>query len=373
MGDRLFAATRKGLFTIERSADGKSPWKVTRAAFLGDNVGMVLPDRRDGHVYVAIGHGHFGSKMHRSPDGGATWEECAVPVYPTPPEGAAPDLCPMRGTPIPWTLELIWGLEAGGADEPGALWCGTIPGGLFRSNDRGSSWELVRSLWDRPERKNWFGGGMDLPGIHSICVHPRDSRQVAVGVSCGGVWMTKDGGASWECRANGMWAAYMPPEKKNDPTIQDPHRIVQCATHPDAFWAQHHNGVFRTINGGREWTEVSNVPPSVFGFAVVVHPKDPETAWLVPAVKDEHRIPVEGKVVVTRTRDGGKSFEVLRKGLPQEHAYDLTFRHCLDIDPTGNRLAFGSTTGSLWATDDQGDSWTCVTSHLPPIYCLRFA
>ncbi len=92
MSDRLFAATRKGLFTLQRNGSGPSPWKVTRAAFLGDNVGMVLPDRRDGHVYAAIGHGHFGSKMHRSPDGGETWEECAVPAYPAPPEGAAPDL-----------------------------------------------------------------------------------------------------------------------------------------------------------------------------------------------------------------------------------------------------------------------------------------
>jgi hypothetical protein len=373
MSDRLFAASRKGLFTLQRNGSSATPWKVTRAAFLGDNVGMVLPDRRDGHVYAAIGHGHFGSKMHRSPDGGETWEECAVPAYPAPPEGAAPDLCPMRGTPIPWTLELIWGLEAGGVDEPGVLWCGTIPGGLFRSSDRGSSWELIRSLWDRPERKNWFGGGMDLPGIHSICVHPKNSKQVTVGVSCGGVWTTGDGGKSWECRASGMWAAYMPPERKSDPTIQDPHRVVQCAAQPEAYWAQHHNGVFRTTNGGREWAEVANVPPSTFGFAVAVHPHDPDTAWFVPAIKDEHRIPVDGKVVVTRTRDGGKSFEVLRKGLPQEYAYDLTFRHCLDVGGSGNRLAFGSTTGSLWTTEDQGDSWNCITSHLPPIYCLRFA
>lgn len=373
MSSRLLAATRKGLFTLERSGTGSVPWKITRAAFLGDNVGMVLPDRRDGYVYVAIGHGHFGCKMHRSPDGGATWEECAVPVYPAPPEGASPDLCPMRNTPIPWVLELIWGLETGGADEPGTLWAGTIPGGLFRSRDRGSSWELIRSLWDRPERRKWFGGGMDLPGIHSICVHPNNSKHVAVGVSCGGVWMTTDGGESWNCRAEGMWAAYMPPEGKFDPAIQDPHRVVQCKAQPDAYWAQHHNGVFRTVDGGRKWTEVENVPPSVFGFAVAVHPREPGTAWLVPAVKDEHRIPVGGRVVVTRTRDGGRTFEELRKGLPQEHAYDLTFRHCLDIDDSGDQLAFGSTTGSLWTTDDQGDTWNCATSHLPPIYCLRFA
>jgi hypothetical protein len=115
------------------------------------------------------------------------------------------------------------------------------------------------------------------------------------------------------------------------------------------------------------------VQPSVFGFAVAVHPNDPQTAWTVPAIKDEKRIPVDGKVVVARTRDGGQNFEVLRNGLPQEHAYDLTYRHGLDIDETGRELAFGTTTGSLWWSEDQGDHWQNLSTHLPPIYCVRFA
>ena len=119
--------------------------------------------------------------------------------------------------------------------------------------------------------------------------------------------------------------------------------------------------------------EVKNVPPSSFGFAVAVHPEDPDMAWFVPAIKDERRVPVDGRVVVTRTRDGGQTFEVLSRGLPQEHAYDLTFRHGLDVDETGRRLAFGSTTGSCWISEDQGDSWRCLAEHLPPIYCVRFA
>ncbi len=374
MSDRLYVATRKGLFTVDRTGDGNAPpWSVTRAAFLGDPVSIVLPDPRDGHVYAAIGHGHFGVKLHRSADGGDTWQECAVPAYPEPPKGAEPDRCPSRGIEIPWSLEMIWSLEPGGTDEPGGLWCGTVPGGLFRSNDRADTWQFVRSLWDRPERKEWFGGGLDYPGIHSICVDPRDSRRVAVAVSCGGVWLTSDGGETWACRADGMWANYMPPERKHDPTIQDPHRLVQCPANPDAMWVQHHNGVFRTTDGAASWGEVANVKPSVFGFAVAVHPRDPDTAWLVPAVKDEQRIPVDGRVVVARTRDGGKSFEELRDGLPQQHAYDLTFRHALDVDDTGSRLSFGSTTGSLWLSEDQGDRWACVTNHLPPIYCVRFA
>lgn len=115
-----------------------------------------------------------------------------------------------------------------------------------------------------------------------------------------------------------------------------------------------------------------NIPPSVFGFAVAVHQRDGNTAWLIPAIKDEKRIPVDGKVVVTRTRDGGKNFDVLRQGLPQEHAYDLVYRHALDIDESGNTLALGSTTGSAWVSEDQGDHWQCLSTHLPPILCVRF-
>ena len=169
-----------------------------------------------------------------------------------------------------------------------------------------------------------------------------------------------------------MWAAYMPPERKHDPHIQDPHRIVQCGSSPDTFWAQHHNGVFRTSDGATTWHEVPDVPPSTFGFAVAVHPEFPDTAWFVPGIDDEHRIPVEGRLVVTRTRDGGKTFDVLTEGLPQGLAYDLTFRHALDVDETGDRLVFGSTTGGLWVSENGGDSWTCVSTHLPPVYCTRF-
>jgi photosystem II stability/assembly factor-like uncharacterized protein len=174
-----------------------------------------------------------------------------------------------------------------------------------------------------------------------------------------------------------MFADYMPPDRKNDPAIQDPHRIARCRAQPDRLWAQHHNGVFRSVDGGRTWQHVPAVEPSVFGFAVAVDPDDGDTAWLVPAVKDETRVPVDAKVVVTRTRDGGRSWEVLRQGLPQSHAYDITYRHALDLDPGGGkgsrRLAFGSTTGSLWITEDSGDTWTCLSTHLPPIYAVRFA
>ncbi len=373
MSDRMFVATRKGMFTLSRSGKGACRWSISGTAFLSDPIYIVLHDARDDSVYAALGHGHFGSKLHRSSDGGVTWQEIAAPAYPEKPEDVEDVLCPMRGTPIPWNLELIWSLAAGGADEPGVLWCGTVPGGLFRSEDHGQSWSLIRSLWDHPSRKNWFGGGLDYPGMHSICVDPRDSQRVTVGISCGGVWVTGDGGNSWSCQSKGMWAAYMPPERKDDVDIQDPHLVVQCGSSPDAFWSQHHNGVFRSADGCQSWTEVKNVQPSTFGFAVAVHPHDANTAWLVPAIKDEQRIPVDAQVVVSRTRDGGETFDVLREGLPQDHAYDITFRHALDVDACGEEVAFGSTTGSLWWSGDQGDHWHTISNHLPPIYGVWFA
>jgi hypothetical protein len=373
MSDRIYVGTRKGLFTIERRPGGARRWQIARSHFLGVQVPMLLHDARDNHVYAALGHGHFGSKLHRSRDGGQTFEEIAAPAYPEKPADYVDIPNPMTTKPIPWRLELIWSLEAGGPKQPGRLWSGTLPGGLFRSDDRGTNWQFVRSLWDHPGRREWFGGGAEYPGIHSICVDPRDADRVVLGVSCGGVWLTTDGGATWNCRATGMRAEYMPPERQRDPGIQDPHRVVQCAARPDCYWAQHHNGIFKTTNNCETWEELTAVPVSAFGFGVVVHPKDSNTAWFVPAVKDELRYPVDGKVVVNRTRDGGRTFETLRDGLPQEHAYDLVFRHALDIDAGGQRLVFGSTTGSLWVSENQGDSWECVSTHLPPIYCTRFA
>ena len=270
------------------------------------------------------------------------------------------------------TVRLLWSLEAGGAGQDGRLWCGTIPGALFRSDDGGASWARVEALWDLPERGEWFGGGYDQPGIHSICVHPQDPRTLAVGVSCGGVWTSRDDGRTWTCTADGMRAAYVPEERAFDPLIQDPHRLHRCAAAPDRMWCQHHNGIFRWDQGDGRWTELAGVEPSTFGFAVAAHPADPDTAWFVPAVSDECRVPVDGRVVVTRTRDGGRSFEALGEGLPQRHAYDLVFRHALDVDPSGERLVLGSTTGSLWLSEDGGDRWVALSGNLPPVYALRF-
>lgn len=355
MSDRIRVATRKGMFTATRTA---GRWTIGEPVFLGDPVTATLDDA--GTLYAALNLGHFGVKVRRSRDDGKTWDDLPAPAYPPQPE-------PIQGSP--WKLVLIWTLEAG----PDTLWAGTIPGGLFRSIDQAQSWELVRSLWDRPERSQWFGGGYDHPGIHSIAIDPRDGRRLTLGVSCGGVWKSGDGGANWQLSATGMRAAYMPPEQANDPNTQDPHRVVACTAQPETLWCQHHNGIFKSSDGAASWHEIGSSALSGFGFAVGVHPRDPHTAWFVPAVKDETRVPVGARLAVTRTRDGGRSFEVLRDGLPLEPCYDLVYRHGLAVDATGRRLAMGSTSGGLWISENGGDSWQCVSVHLPPIYAVRFA
>ena len=369
MSDRCYIATRKGLFTVDR---GASRWQISHAAFVGDNVTVVMPDPRTSYIYAALNHGHFGIKVHRSTDNGETWPEIATPQYPPMPEGYVPKLVPFFNKPLDWALKLIWGLAPGGPDQPGLIWCGTMPGGLFTSQNNGESWELNRPLWDHPKRDEWGPNGAEWPGIHSICVDPRDSRHVSVGVSTGGVWITRDAGKSWTATGGGMRSEYAPPELQGDPNGQDVHCLVQCAANPEVFYIQHHNGIFKSVDGAASWTEIKDVKPSVFGFPVAVHPKDPNTAWFVPSHKDEKRCPLDGRVVVNRTRDGGRTFETLRKGLPQEYAYDLVYRHGLDVDESGNRLAFGSTTGSVWISEDSGESWQTVSSNLPPVYAVRF-
>jgi len=353
--DRAWVATRKGLFELRRSA---GDWRIERISFLGEPVSMLLPPQADGRMLAALNLGHFGVKLHASDDAGVHWHEVAAPAYPAQPEGAAGPA---------WTLQLLWSLEA----AHGTVWAGTLPGGLFRSADFGRSWQLVESLWNREERAEWFGGGYDSPGIHSICPHPQQPGELLVGISCGGVWVSPDDGAGWRLQADGMRAAYMPPEQADSPNTQDPHRIERCAGAPDVLWCQHHNGIWRSTDNARSWQEVHGAPVSGFGFALAVHPQQPDTAWFVPAQADERRVPVDGALVVNRTRDGGRSFESLRHGLPQAHCYDLVYRHGLALAPDGLTLLMGSTTGDLWGSGDGGDHWQAVATHLPPIYAVR--
>lgn len=370
MTDRLLVGTRKGLLTFRPRPTG---WALSSVDFAGVPVEYATRDARDGTLWAALDHGHWGPKLHRSTDDGASWSEVRAPAYP---EGES-FRDPWTGKTDAATLVHIWTLAPGGRDEPGRVYAGTNPGGLFRSDDNGDSWSLVRGLWDHPSRlgvdggrPGWFGGGRDTPGLHSISVHPADSRRIIVGVSCGGVFETTDGGATWTARNQGLPAPALPdPEGE---TGHDPHHILRVASAPDVLWQQNHSGVFRSTDGGRAWTDVSETDgPVRFGFPIAVDPTDPERAWVVPATSDTERNAVGGRLLVCRTDDGGRSWRQLTAGLPQETAFDLVYRHALDH--SGGRLAFGSTTGNLFWSDDSGESWVALGHHLPPIYSVRFA
>jgi hypothetical protein len=363
MAERLYVGSRKGLFELQRRNGARgAAWDVADAHFLGDPVSAIL--KQDGFLYAALDLGHFGAKLWRR-SGNGEWSELAAPAFPPKPEDATDD-------PHPWSLGKLWSLEPGGV--AGRIWAGTMPGGLFRTDDGGVTWLLVDSFWRMPERKKWNGvAGGEQPGLSSVLVDPGNPKNIRVGVSTGGVWASDDEAKSWRLLGKGLYAEYMPPELREDPISQDVHQLARCAAKPSVMWCQHHNGAFRSEDGGATWRDLVAIQPAKFGFAVAAHPKDPNTAWFVPAVKDEKRIPVDGKLVVARTRDGGKSFDVLRNGLPQHHAYDLVWRHALDVDESGERLAFGSTNGGLWVSENGGDSWTEPEARLPPISVVRFA
>ena len=364
MSDRAWVSTRKGLFEIRRGADR---WSIEHLSFPGDPVSaMLAPDPRapERPMIAALNLGHFGVKCHASDDQGRHWREVAAPAYPPKPTDS-PDT-------IDWTVRQVWTL-AGNGDR---IWAGTLPGGLFESRDAGQSWQLNEALWGQPGRSEWFGGGYDVPGIHSIVIDPRPAaagRRLLVGISCGGVWASADAGQSWTLSARGMRASYLPPEGSEDQNTQDPHRVVACRAAPDHLWCQHHDGIWRSTDAAATWQPIGDVPVSAFGFTVAVDPNDPQRAWFVPASSDQRRVPVDAALAVLRTDDGGRSFRTLRSGLPQSHCYDLFYRHALDVSPDGRTLMMGSTTGGLWVSEDAGERWSCLSSTLPPIHSVTLA
>ncbi len=354
----LFLGTRKGLVIYKKST---SSWDYHSSHFPGIPVTLAYADENTKTWWACLDHGHWGIKLHKSTDQGNNWEELQAPKYQ---EG----LEIKEG--VPATNKYIWAITNGGKSNPDKLFIGTIPGGLFSSSDYGKSFELNEALWNHPSRKeHWFGGGFDHPGIHSIVIDPRDNDHFYIGISCAGVFETTDNGKSWTVRNDGLRADFLP-----DPFAEvghDPHLLLACPTHPDVMWQQNHCGIFRSINGGKNWKNVSQKKgPANFGFTIAVHEQNPEQAWVIPGISDVIRTPIDQSLVVCRTDDGGKSWIEQRNGLPQETSFDIVYRHGLDI--TGNTLAFGTTTGNLFISEDLGDHWNCINHFLPMVHSVHF-
>lgn len=353
---KILVGTGKGLIEFHKDID---KWKVATVHFPGYPVSALLIDDRNDCWWVCLAHRHWGQKIHRSFDEGLSWESVPCPNYPT---GACikPDK--------PAFLKKIWVLAKGGNDQPQTIWMGTEPGGLFVSHDGGNHFELVHSLWDHPSRqREWFGAGRDQPFIHSVVVDPNDSNHVYVAISCAGVFETTDGGASWVPRNRGLKAAYLP-----NPNVEighDPHLLLACDSQPEVMWQQNHCGIYRTTDAGKTWTDVSGKDGfPYYGFALAIDPHDPLKAWVIPAVSDEMRIAHNMALSVCHTRDGGASWIPLRNGLPQEYCFDIVFRHSLIRQ--GQTLVFGTSTGNLFISEDDGTSWQVLSHHLASVDCL---
>jgi photosystem II stability/assembly factor-like uncharacterized protein len=353
---RIFVATRKGLMVYSESNGQIS---LESKHFLGDPVSSVAVDS-SGHWFVALNLGHFGPKLHVSEDEGTTWQETACPQLPEKPKN--------NDEKGDWQVKQIWVLEA--LKTPGHLIAGTIPGAIFESKDGAKSWQLNNSLWTVPQRPQWFGGGFDESGVHSISVDTQQPSYWTAAISVGGVWHSENSGKTWKVECAGMRADYMPEDMVDSDDLQDPHRLVRAPSDPNRMWVQHHCGIFVSDDAGKNWRECFHNNVSSFGFAAAVHPKDADTAWFVPAIKDESRYPKDGQLKVIKTTNGGKSFTEITQGLPQEDSYDLVYRHALDVSLDGEMLCMGSTTGNLWASLDGGASWQTISHHLPPIYAV---
>lgn len=212
--------------------------------------------------------------------------------------------------------------------------------------------------------------GDSTPGIHSIVVDPKNSRRVMIGISCAGVLETTDDGRTWQGRNKGLLATFLP--KPDIEWGHDTHFLALCQAKPDHVWQQNHCGIFYSNDGAKTWKMVSKEGQTAhFGFPICVDENDGETAWVVPGKSDMARMAIDGALCVCRTEDGGKTWKEFRKGLPQSNAYDTVYRHAFDL--AGKRLAFGSTTGNAYVSDDRGSSWKSLGANFPPIYSVRFA
>lgn len=348
----MLLGTRKGLVIYQKK---QNKWTQLKTEFLGIPVSMVYTDKEAWWAF--LDHGHWGVKIHKSIDQGNSWQEIEAPKYP---EGEEVK------ENIPASLRYIWAAEKAG----NKLMLGTDPGGLFETINEGDSFTLNNGLWKHPSRKQWFGGGRDQPGIHSICVNPLDNKHIYIAISCAGVFETKDGGETWNPKNKGLKADFLP-----DPDAeigQDPHLLVMHPSNPDLMWQQNHCGIFKSENGGENWLDVSEEDgPANFGFAVELNPNDEQMVWVVPAISDGIRTAIDGKLQVCRTSDGGKTWQSFSNGLPEKNSYDIVYRHCLKY--ADGQLAFGTTTGNLFLSDDLGENWECISNYLPMIYCIHFA
>ena len=353
----LLVGTMKGAFIL-RANKSRKKWDVGGPYFAGSAVYAMAYDNRNGRNRIWAGPQsmHWGALLRSSDDFGQSWtnpEEANVKF----PEGTGA------------ALENIWQIALG--SEPDSLYCGVQPAALFTSSDAGGTWRLQEGLWNHPQRPKWQPGGGGLC-LHTILVDPEDKQRLRIAVSTGGMYVTEDGGATWRPSNQGVRAQFLP--DKYPEFGQCVHKVAQSKTQPDRMYLQNHWGLYRTDDRGETWTDVANGVPSDFGFAMAAHPEDPDCAWIVPLESDEFRCTPEGKLRVYRTRDAGKSWSPMTKGLPQKGAYETILRDAMAadaLDPAG--VYFGTRNGKLFGSADEGKSWSTILDGLPAVVSVKAA
>lgn len=355
----LLVGTMKGAFVF-RSDPSRGTWDIGGPYFAGSAVYALAWDGRAGRQRIWAGPAsmHWGALLRSSDDFGQSWTnpEQANVKFPEGTEAA---------------LARIWQVVPGRDAEPDALYCGVEPAALFVSRDAGETWSLAEGLWNHPQRARWEPGGGGLC-LHTILLDPEDPKRIRIAVSTGGMYASEDGGATWRPSNQGVRAQFLP--DKYPEFGQCVHKVVQSQRDPSRMFLQNHWGLYRTDDRGESWTDIANGVPSDFGFPVAIHPRDADSAWIVPLESDEFRCTPEGKLRVYRTRDAGARWDALTGGLPQTNAFETILRDALAVDaldPVG--VYFGTRNGKLFGSSDEGETWTELADGLPPIVAVKTA
>ena len=351
----LLVGTRKGLFVLE--GDPAAGFEVRARAFAGEPVEYAMRDPRSGRLLASVTSAFYGPKIWIAEDADGEWEQAQGVELPED-AGAA--------------LERVWVIVPGEAD--GTLYAGGDPGVLFESRDGGLTWALQRGLWDHPTRPQWQPGGGGLC-LHSIAPWPGEPDRLALGISAVGVWLTDDGGATWDHGNAGLVARYMPEDAPEDSFDLCVHDLQRAPLRPERLFMQFHGGVYRSDDAGRSWTDIGEGLPSDFGFPLAVDPADPDSAYVIPLHADMDRVTPDGRVRVYETRDAGETWTPRGDGLPAEHAYLTVLREAFDRAGEGEALElyFGATSGDVFGSGDAGATWATVAPHLPPVLSVRTA
>jgi hypothetical protein len=359
-GDTLvLVGTTKGAFILS-SDKSRRKWTVDGPHFPGEAVYSIAYDERGGRTRLLVGShsNHWGSTIRLSDDYGRSW---------TGPERQAVRFPESSGL----SLAQVWQIAPGRADEPDVVRCGVEPAALFESRDAGESWAPVEGLLNHEHRPKWVPGGGGLC-LHTIVTDPNDKKRMAIAISTAGFYRTDDGGTSWQARNQGVRAVFLP--NKYPEFGQCVHKVVNHPSRPERLFLQNHWGLYRSDDWGDSWQDIANGVPSDFGFAMQMHPHDPDTVYIIPIQSDEFRVVPEGKLRVYRTRDAGKSWHPLGEGLPQTQAFECILRDGLAADshdPAG--VYFGTRGGKLFGSADEGESWRELADALPPICCVKTA